>query len=59
MAFSTLQYATDGRIATITLDRPDRLNAIDDQMPEEIAVEERNSGGPIAPDVSRRMPGSP
>lgn len=38
MAFSTLRYATDGRIATITLDRPDRLNAIDDRMPREIAA---------------------
>lgn len=38
MDFSTLQYAARGRIATITLDRPERLNAIDDRMPEEIAT---------------------
>ena len=34
--FSSLRYATHGRIATITLDRPERLNAIDEHMPGEI-----------------------
>lgn len=34
--FSTLRYATEGRIATITLHRPERLNAIDVHMPGEI-----------------------
>lgn len=38
MDFETLIYAVEGRVATITLDRPDRLNAIDDRMPNEIAV---------------------
>jgi enoyl-CoA hydratase len=36
MKFDSLRYDVDGRIATITLDRPDRLNAIDDRMPSEI-----------------------
>ncbi|CAK9000702.1 unnamed protein product [Durusdinium trenchii] len=35
----SVQYAVDisSRIAYITLDRPERLNAIDDRMPQEIA----------------------
>lgn len=33
---STLRYTTEGRIATITLDRPDRLNAIEERMPGEL-----------------------
>jgi enoyl-CoA hydratase len=36
MKFSTLKYALDGRIARITLNRPQRLNAIDRRMPGEI-----------------------
>lgn len=36
MDLRTLRYETDGAIARITLDRPDRLNAIDDDMPAEI-----------------------
>ena len=32
----SVRYEVDGRIATITLDRPDRLNAIDHHMPREI-----------------------
>ncbi|HEX9183943.1 MAG TPA: enoyl-CoA hydratase-related protein, partial [Burkholderiales bacterium] len=45
MRFSTLKYAVSGRIARITLDRPARLNAIDDRMPKEIrrAVEAANA----------------
>ncbi|MCB9760255.1 MAG: crotonase/enoyl-CoA hydratase family protein [Alphaproteobacteria bacterium] len=38
MSFTTLRYAVDGRIARITLDRPDRLNAISRAMPEELAA---------------------
>lgn len=38
MEYSTLIYETDGRVATITLDRPERLNAINDPMPGEIAA---------------------
>ncbi len=42
--FATLIYEVRGRIATITLNRPDRLNAIDGVMPGEIraAVEAAN-----------------
>lgn len=45
MRFSTLQYAVAGRIARITLNRPQRLNAIDAKMPGEIrrAVEAANA----------------
>jgi enoyl-CoA hydratase len=35
MTFTTLNYATDGPIATITLNRPDQLNTIVPPMPEE------------------------
>ena len=43
--FSTLTYAVDDRIATITLNRPERLNAINGAMPGEIraAVEAANA----------------
>ena len=37
MDYQSVTYRTEGRIATITLNRPDRLNAIDADMPEEIA----------------------
>ena len=45
MTYASLAYRTDGRIARITLDRPERLNAIDDHMPREIrlAVDEANA----------------
>ena len=36
--YSTLRYKPEGRIATITLNRPERLNAINDAMPAEIAA---------------------
>ena len=44
MDFSSIQYAVSGRVATITLNRPERLNAIDQAMPGEIrrAVEMAN-----------------
>src|SRR5690606_4166509 len=38
MEFSTLTYTSEDRIATITLNRPERLNAINDAMPAEIAA---------------------
>jgi enoyl-CoA hydratase len=45
MTFGTLLYETQGRIARISLNRPDRLNAIDEKMPGEIraAVEKANA----------------
>src|SRR5215469_12901351 len=36
MSFQTLLYETEGSIATITLNRPERLNAIVPPMPDEI-----------------------
>ena len=44
MKFTTLKYSVTGRIARITLNRPARLNAINDKMPREIrrAVEAAN-----------------
>ena len=45
MKFSTLKYTVRDRVARITLDRPGRLNAIDERMPREIrlAVEQANA----------------
>ncbi len=37
MEHTSLNYTVEGRIATITLSRPERLNAINRQMPAEIA----------------------
>ncbi len=44
MSFETLLYETEGRIATITLNRPERLNTIVPPMPDEfeLAVGEAN-----------------
>ncbi len=36
MTKSTVLYAKDGRIARITLNRPEKLNAINDAMPREL-----------------------
>jgi enoyl-CoA hydratase len=36
MSYQTLLYAVDGAIATITLNRPDRLNTIVPPMPDEL-----------------------
>ena len=35
MSYETLLYDTDGPIATITLNRPERLNTIVPPMPDE------------------------
>ena len=35
MKFSTLKYQAGNRIARITLNRPDRLNAVNERMPRE------------------------
>jgi enoyl-CoA hydratase len=43
MPFETLTYALTGRIARITLDRPERLNAISEKMPGEIAAAVRRA----------------
>ena len=34
--FTTIAYDTAGRVATVTLNRPERLNAISSRMPREI-----------------------
>ena len=49
MSFKHLTYETNGRIATITLNRPDRLNAIARGMPQEIreAVEKANDDNDV------------
>jgi len=36
--FTTIRRRVDGRVATITLDRPERLNAIVDPMPRELRL---------------------
>lgn len=36
MAYETLTYGREGRVVTITLNRPERLNAINEAMPGEI-----------------------
>ncbi len=45
MEFQSIRYETEGRVATLTLHRPDQLNAIDQHMPGEIrrAVEAANA----------------
>ena len=43
MQFETLLYATDGPVATITLNRPDRLNTIVPPMPDEFETAVRDA----------------
>jgi 1,4-dihydroxy-2-naphthoyl-CoA synthase len=52
---SSVAYAVAGRRATITLNRPDRLNAIDEHMPAEIreAVERANADRDVHVTLSR------
>ena len=45
MHFETLLYATDGPVATITLNRPDRLNTIVPPMPDEFETAVRAASG--------------
>lgn len=49
MSYSTILYDVSGRVATITLNRPGRLNAINDAMPGEIrrAVEQANDDSDV------------
>jgi len=49
MTYQTILYATDGPVATISLNRPERLNTIVPPMPEEIAsgVDEANLDGSV------------
>ena len=43
MTFETLLYTTDGPVATITLNRPDRLNTIVPPMPDEFETAVRTA----------------
>jgi enoyl-CoA hydratase len=43
LSFETLLYATDGAIATITLNRPERLNTIVPPMPDEFETAVRDA----------------
>ncbi len=46
--YSTLDYEVSGHKAYLTLNRPDRLNAINDEMPGEIAAAvERANADPV------------
>jgi len=44
MNFGTVIYESEERIATITLNRPERLNAINETMPEDIAAAFNHAG---------------
>jgi enoyl-CoA hydratase len=45
MTYETLAYATDGPVATITLNRPERLNTIVPPMPDEFEAAVRQATG--------------
>lgn len=49
MNYTSILYSEHGRIATITLNRPDRLNAINDELPVELeqAVQRANDNTAI------------
>jgi enoyl-CoA hydratase len=55
MTYQTILYATDGPVATISLNRPERLNTIVPPMPEELGsgVDEANLDQAIKVIVSR------
>ena len=44
MAYETIQYGVDEGVATVTLNRPERLNAFNDQMIAETAEAMRAAG---------------
>ena len=44
--FETLLYRTESPVATITLNRPERLNTIVPPMPDEIAISATASARP-------------
>ena len=48
MTYETLLYDTDGAIATITLNRPERLNTIVPPMPDELAGRRRAARSPTS-----------
>jgi enoyl-CoA hydratase len=48
MSFQTLLYDTYGAVATITLNRPERLNTIVPPMPEELAAAVERAGADAA-----------
>jgi len=49
MNFETLLYSVEDRVATITLNRPERLNAINERLPRELreAVEKADADGSV------------
>jgi enoyl-CoA hydratase len=49
MAYQSLLYEKAGRIARIVLNRPERLNAISAELPDELerAVAEANGDGEV------------
>lgn len=49
MSYETILYSTDGPVATVTLNRPDRLNTIVPPMPDEVeaAVGEATRDGQV------------
>ena len=59
MHFETLLYATDGPVATITLNRPDRLNTIVPPMPDEFETAVRAASRDAARQGDRFARGGP
>ncbi|MDW8468909.1 MAG: hypothetical protein RML56_08025 [Burkholderiales bacterium] len=58
--FATLRYGVTGRIARVTLNRPARLNAVDERMPGEIRRAARGGerGRPSASERTVRRGGA-
>jgi len=56
--YSTLRYEVSGHKAYVTLNRPDRLNAINDEMPGEIpAAVKRANADPVVRVIMQRGAG--